>query len=1055
MADPIVSNTGTGGAGADTNTGGKTEGKNKKSNIGDAASIISGVLGGVSGVAEGFINNNRIADTSGYEASIDALKNDGYGFGDYDSLIGSYNPLAFNLPLTYKNIRGVSTGQQIGNTLSSAASGAMAGLSVGGPWGALIGGATGLTSGVIGSLTGNAKARMRKDELQADLKYANNVYVNNINNNANRIGDNMFRNKAINLAAFGGKLGRRFDEGGFTNGVTSVNNGGTHESNPYEGVPMGMDNQGVPNLVEEGEVIYDDYVFSNRLKPTRRQLMDVKLPEKYYGKTYAEIAEIIQKRSEEMPNDPIERRGLEDGMTKLMSLQEETKQKIEQRRFMREFDKMSDDDKFALINGLQQEAMAQQQQRLTEQQQQQQQQPVQQDVQQGGGDVVEANQEGYDMEPTANQEAGIASQMNQYNNAIEGYSLGGLMRKRLFPDGGGLHLIVNRPEDMYHYTTFRDNLQDYVTNGKSIEYITNSTNALGYLTKDILEKYGLYKSFDEYTADDYNKLYELYDFVNMYKDGLNARSFTIDDVMSAYDRYKNGDYSSSEDREKAAAYSANNGIPYYYIDNNTNSTPVMNPIRYTADDLRFDNKDVDKILRDERDIEMAAMENYLYDMSARDAEDLLRLTQRTYDTSLPKGRNIKYDKNMSKSDVRKLEESDNYKYKTDIIRKVVNGEATQREKNLVDRWFNEINSSSDMKDNPMVNYTDFLNLATDGNKGPVHEGVDKIDYKPFREYTDSLRFTGNDDIDKILKDANDEEMEIINKNLERGFYDNYLQPLDTLPVDTAAPRIGMGDNSGANGKGGNGGGGVNTNININDGGVTKLKTNYPTWMRMAPIAAGLFGSLDSMFGKGRSDYSLWNKPESLAGRVRYVSPVGLGDYMAYNPYDVNYMQGRLNAQNSMTQRNILNTASGNRGAALSGILAANNQFVNNMGDMYRQALEYNDKQRQMVSDFNRGTNQFNSQQSLQAAAQNAQLDRQRVGDLIQIAAQKQNIANNSRQALMENISGLATSLGKLGRENYDVNRKNQLINDGYITALTDAEKESKKFGGRIKRRRRR
>lgn len=860
----------------------------KKHNIGDTSSIVSGVLGGVSGVAEGFINNNKIGDTSGYEASIDALKNDGYGFGDYDSLMGAYNPLAFNLPLTYKNIRGVSTGQQIGNTLSSAASGAMAGLSVGGPWGALIGGATGLASGVIGSLTGNAKARMRKDELQADLKYANNVYVNNINNNANRIGDNMFRNKAINLAAFGGPLGRRFDEGGFTNGVTSVNNGGTHESNPYEGVPMGMDNQGVPNLVEEGEVIYDDYVFSNRLRPTRRQLVDIKLPERYYGKTYAEIADIIQKRSEEMPNDPIERRGLEDGMTKLMSLQEETKQKMEQRRFMREFEKLSDDEKFALIDGLQREAMAQQQQRLAEQQQQQPAQPVQQDVQQGG-DVVEGNPNGYSEEPTANQEVGIATQMNQYNNAIGGYSLGGLMnRKRLFPDGGDLGLS---DEDM---------------------------------------------------------------------EALNAD--TIATAMAL---------------------------------------------------------------------------------------------ARALDTSTQTGRNIRYDKNMSLDDVRKLEGQKNYKDKTDLIRKVIDGNATQSERERVDRWFNQINSNNLMKGKQMKNYTDFLKLATDGKKGPVHELVDGIEYKPFTEYTAPLTFDDSG-IDKLMKEYNDNEMAVIEKNLERGFYDNYLQPMDALPVDTTAPRVGMGGNSGTDGNGGNGGDSVDINTNTDDGDVTKLKTDYPTWMRMAPIAAGLFGTLDSAFGSGRPDYSLWDKPESLAGRVRYVSPVGLGDYMAYNPYDVNYMQGRLNAQNSMTQRNILNTASGNRGAALSGILAANNQFVNNMGDMYRQALEYNDKQRQMVGDFNRGTNQFNAQQSLQAAAQNAQLDRQRVGDLIQIAAQKQNIANNSRQALMENISGLATSLGKLGRENYDVNRKNQLINDGYITALADAEKANGgKLGGRIKRRRRR
>ena len=30
-----------------------------------------------------------------------------------------------------------------------------------------------------------------------------------------------------------------------------IGNGGTHEENPMEGVQMGMDAQGVPNLVEE------------------------------------------------------------------------------------------------------------------------------------------------------------------------------------------------------------------------------------------------------------------------------------------------------------------------------------------------------------------------------------------------------------------------------------------------------------------------------------------------------------------------------------------------------------------------------------------------------------------------------------------------------------------------------------------------------------------------------------------------------------------------------------------------------------------------------------
>lgn len=102
------------------------------------------------------------------------------------------------------------------------------------------------------------------------------------------------------------------------NGITTINNGGTHEENPYEGVQIGVDNQGIPNLVEEGEVVWNDYVFSNRLKPTK----EMKKKNKYKGDTFAEVAKYLQKESEERPNDPISQRGLEDSMSKLQEAQE-------------------------------------------------------------------------------------------------------------------------------------------------------------------------------------------------------------------------------------------------------------------------------------------------------------------------------------------------------------------------------------------------------------------------------------------------------------------------------------------------------------------------------------------------------------------------------------------------------------------------------------------------------------------------------------------------------------------------------------------------------------
>ena len=113
--------------------------------------------------------------------------------------------------------------------------------------------------------------------------------------------------------AFGGDLnsnGSIFDLG-----YTNIDNGDTHENNIYGGVPVGVDSQGIPNLVEEGEVIWNDYVFSDRLKNPKT------------GRTFAKDAKRAQKESEERPNDAISKRGREAAFTKLAEAQEAIRQK--------------------------------------------------------------------------------------------------------------------------------------------------------------------------------------------------------------------------------------------------------------------------------------------------------------------------------------------------------------------------------------------------------------------------------------------------------------------------------------------------------------------------------------------------------------------------------------------------------------------------------------------------------------------------------------------------------------------------------------------------------
>lgn len=131
--------------------------------------------------------------------------------------------------------------------------------------------------------------------------------------------------------AFGGELGTNGAD--WTNGVNFFDTGGTHEENPNRGIPQGVDQNGIPNLVEEGEVKFQDYIFSDRIKADKDALEMVGLPTKDKGKTFAKLARKASEESKERPNDPISMRGLIDAMMKLQAAQEMQRERKEDRRF--------------------------------------------------------------------------------------------------------------------------------------------------------------------------------------------------------------------------------------------------------------------------------------------------------------------------------------------------------------------------------------------------------------------------------------------------------------------------------------------------------------------------------------------------------------------------------------------------------------------------------------------------------------------------------------------------------------------------------------------------
>ena len=344
---------------------------NSKQKLGIFGSKVGGAMGAATNIIGAGISNAQIGDTSQYDTMLEEAESQQVAANSNDTLMNEwseYQPLEH---ISWKDVKGMSGGQRALNTIGATGSGAMTGATVGGPVGAIIGGAAGLFSGIFGSIKARRKAKRyaKRYNRNVDALNERNLYaledradnidaMNDLNVSAGYIsayggpihikkenegtftdycGGNVTQaciNRGKNSpnaltrkrATFADNVERWYDLGGplftnganWSNGLTIIGNGNTHENNPYEGVQVGVDNQGIPNLVEEGEVVWNDYVFSNRLKPTK----EVKNKYKLKGNTFADVVKYLQKESEERPNDPISKRSLDTMLAKIANEQE-------------------------------------------------------------------------------------------------------------------------------------------------------------------------------------------------------------------------------------------------------------------------------------------------------------------------------------------------------------------------------------------------------------------------------------------------------------------------------------------------------------------------------------------------------------------------------------------------------------------------------------------------------------------------------------------------------------------------------------------------------------
>ena len=174
-----------------------------------AGGIVSGLTGATTLLSNAF-KEAQIRDTSMQEGIISDLRNAGnYNYNNYEQLANDYAQTSFNPQFGYQDIRGMTTGQQIGSVATSTMSGAMTGLQIGGPWGALVGGVVGLGTGLGGVLTGNAAAHIKQDSLNLQADLAADAARQNFAAAHERIGDNIHRQNAVNAVKYGGKITRQ------------------------------------------------------------------------------------------------------------------------------------------------------------------------------------------------------------------------------------------------------------------------------------------------------------------------------------------------------------------------------------------------------------------------------------------------------------------------------------------------------------------------------------------------------------------------------------------------------------------------------------------------------------------------------------------------------------------------------------------------------------------------------------------------------------------------------------------------------------------------------
>lgn len=808
--------------------------------------------------------------------------------------------------------------------------------------------------------------------------------------------------------------------------LIKINQGGTHEQNPLDGVPMGFDENGIPNLVEEGETIFDDYVFSNRLAPTEKQLAEGGLSTKYKNHTFADISEKIAKQFEETPVDNIARESFKESMQRLKTIQEQVRSENDVPEAQQMPEQMVAPDSMEYTG----------------------QAPIEDDV------PMEQMPEGIPQGAPQDMMEQVPMQpemMQAYGGNL--FVGGGNMGDIIYDYATGEYKIADRAISTARKRASRKASKTYSDPARRAAYEEQLFNeAMENLNAKLQEAATV--NNPDYIEKANSKKQAQYDF-------LKSRGYNVSGTRDSW--AFNTDRLSKEDKEEFNKISGSSEKTVLKTNTSSTDTTVGPPKPTSIEGRKTDGVAGQTVNAGTGAGNSSARANTAlykegttaeqkrelwFNSSGKALVDSLNNAKKDWDTRGLKGEDLAKEQRAYVDAMNAVQQAYTKAYEAgyDPTTRTSNKDAAVKalqelwEQNKGNKYFNELVKGIDTRgnsgDNSARGWIDGLwgDITRNRNWGlneyfeDIKNLADKGDTNAKQIY-DSLRNAGITYTPEYDYGKNGYKAYKFGLQSDRQSMGEPIQQIETpagsplspfkeQPSELAIqrPEVALTPEQER----------IQRRAQRQEARQERREVRdaqgLPTWMRYAPIAGSAIGAIWDMAQK--PDYSVAEAAERIASNTPRVRFNPIGNYLTYRPVDRNFYLNQVRNQALSTDRGILNASGANQGAATAGLLASQYNTQGAIGNSLMQQELANRQNEQQVAQFNRGTDQYNSQGLFNESIYNQRAGMQ-AGHYALAAAQLRQAERQRRNAAISaDLTNLFQGIGDIGWENMNANMVN-------------------------------